>query len=159
MLESSESLDNAGVSVAFSVWESDERLSHTPMDPRSLTHACAVQQGSIASGCCWRNHGQCSVKSSPPNSPHVAVKISKRCFSKKRAEWERNLIEEAEILTVRTPLGLPLSLGSLVLSLHPLTVLSDFFLCWLTYIYTRVCDEQVVDTFYLTKQKTGILSL
>lgn len=86
MLESSESLDNAGVSVAFSVWESDERLSHTPMDPRSLTHACAVQQGSIASGCCWRNHGQCSVKSSPPNSPHVAVKMSKRCFSKKRAE-------------------------------------------------------------------------
>lgn len=140
MLESSESLDNAGVSVAFSVWESDERLSHTPMDPRSLRHACAVQQGSIASGCCWRNHGQCSVKSSPPNSPHVAVKMSKRCFSKKkRAEWERNLIEEAEILTVRTPLGLPLSLGSLVLSLHPLTVLSDFFLCWLTYIYTRVC--------------------
>lgn len=108
------------------------------MDPRSLTHACAVQQGSIASGCCWRNHGQCSVKSSPPNSPHVAVKMSKRCFSKKRAEWERNLIEEAEILTVRTPLGLPLSLGSLVLSLHPLTVLSDFFLCWLTYIYTCV---------------------
>lgn len=54
------------------------------MDPRSLTHACAVQQGSIASGCCWRNHGQCSVKSSPPNSPHVAVKMSKRCFSKKK---------------------------------------------------------------------------
>lgn len=84
MLESSENLDNAGVSVAFSVWESDERLSLTPMDPCSLTHACAVQQGSIASGCCWRNRGECSVKTSPPNSPHVAVKISKRCFSKKK---------------------------------------------------------------------------
>lgn len=160
MLESSESLDNAGVSVAFSVWESDERLSHTPMDPRSLTHACAVQQGSIASGCCWRNHGQCSVKSSPPNSPHVAVKMSKRCFSKKkgrmrekshRGSWDP---DSQDATRVASQFGF---VGAVAASAH--CSLIDFFLCWLTYIYIRVCDEQVVDTFYLTKQKTGILSL
>lgn len=49
MLEISETLDYAGVSVAFLVWESDERLSLTSMDPRSLKRAHTAQQGSIPS--------------------------------------------------------------------------------------------------------------
>lgn len=138
MLESSESLDNAGVSVAFSVWESDERLSHTPMDPRSLTHACAVQQGSIASGCCWRNHGQCSVKSSPPNSPHVAVKMSKRCFSKKkgrmrekshRGSWDP---DSQDTTRVASQFGF---VGAVAASAH----CSLRLLSVLAYIYIYVC--------------------